>query len=103
MKTAVVWITLIFFALSSSGCYGLFEGRNHSARVDHAGEKQTSSFKEDITRVGEHIGRTCEHIGRVCEEVGKICLEIVIVATVIAWCVAAGGGSIDLNYNYHHY
>ncbi len=105
MKKAVVWITLISFALSSSGCYSLFEGRNHSVGVDHAGEKQTSSFKEDITRVGEHIGRTCEHVGRVCEEVGKICLEIVIVATVIAWYFAAGayGGGIHYNYNYHHY
>ncbi len=103
MTKAAVWITFIFFTLSSSGCYSLFEGRDYPARAAHADEKRTTSFKAGIARVGEQVGMACEHAGRVCLELGKVCLEIVIVAAVILAYAAASSSHGCYGYPYHGY
>ena len=48
LKKAVVWVTLISFTLSCSGCHSLFEGNNCPSKVTYAGETQTTPLEEIV-------------------------------------------------------
>ncbi len=47
-KKAVVWITLISFTLSCSGCYSFCEGEHYPSRVAYAGERPTAPRRRHV-------------------------------------------------------
>ena len=81
-KKAIVWVTLISFTLSCSGCT-IVSRRDHPGGVAHAGQTQSTSVEMHID--------------------GESCVTILVVALMIL-AVATGNmhGSYHGHGSYHH-
>ena len=85
-RKAVVWVTLISFTLSCSGCYSFCEGEHYPGSVTYAGERPTAPHKRNVD----------------VEFLTSILIFAVLIATV-ATGHSHGYYSTGHNYNsYHH-